>query len=146
MLAIDYLILAAYLVFLLALGPIFNRFNKSASDYFRAGGAMVWWIAGTAVVMGGFSAWAFTGGAARVYETGLFFLALFAANFIGDIVTYFFLAAKFRQMRVVTVAEAIRKRFGPVNEQVFTWIQVPLRLLYAGIGLYTLAVFTSGAL
>jgi len=65
MLAIDYVILAAYLVFLLALGPIFNRFNKSASDYFRAGGAMVWWIAGTAVVMGGFSAWSFTGGSAH---------------------------------------------------------------------------------
>jgi Na+/proline symporter len=142
---IDYVILAAYFVFLLALGPIFNRFNRTASDYFRAGGAMVWWIAGTAVVMGGFSAWAFTGGAARVYETGLFFLVLFIANLVADIVTYFFLAAKFRQMRVVTVAEAIRKRFGPVNEQVFTWIQVPLRLLYAGIGLYTLAVFTSGA-
>jgi solute:Na+ symporter, SSS family len=145
MLAIDYVILAAYLVFLLALGPIFNRFNKSASDYFRAGGAMVWWIAGTAVVMGGFSAWSFTGGAARVYETGFFFLVLFACNFVAMGFTYFFLAAKFRQMRVVTAVEAIRKRFGPVNEQVFTWIQVPQGLFFAGLGLYTLAVFTSGA-
>jgi Na+/proline symporter len=95
--------------------------------------------------MSGFSAWSFTGGAARIYETGLFFLVLFGANAVADLVTYFFLAKKFRQMRVVTVVEAIRKRFGPVNEQVFTWIQVPLRLFYAGLGLYTLAVFTSGA-
>ena len=130
--AIDFTILAAYLLFLLMLGPIFNRFNRSASDYFRAGGAMVWWIAGTAMVMGSFSAWSFTGGAVRVYETGLFFLVLFCANLLAYVVTYFFLAEKFRQMRVVTVVEAIRKRFGPVNEQVFTWIQVPLRLFYAG--------------
>jgi SSS family solute:Na+ symporter len=145
MLAIDYIILGAYLLFLLTLGPVFNRFNKSASDYFRAGGAMVWWIAGTAVVMGGFSAWSFTGGAARVYETGFFFLVLFACNFVAMWFTFFFLAARFRQMRVVTAVEAIRKRFGPVNEQVFTWIQVPQGLFFAGLGLYSLAVFTSGA-
>jgi Na+/proline symporter len=142
---IDYTILGAYLLFLLALGPIFNRFNRSASDYFRAGGAMVWWIAGTAVVMGGFSAWSFTGGAARVYETGLFFLVLFVCNVVAMGFTYFFLAARFRQMRVVTAVEAIRKRFGPVNEQVFTWIQVPQGLFFAGLGLYSLAVFMSGA-
>jgi Na+/proline symporter len=138
-------ILAAYLVFLLALGPIFNRFNRNASDFFRAGGSMVWWIAGTAVVMGTFSAWSFTGGAARVYETGFFFLVLFACNILAMAFTYRFLAARFRQMRVVTPAEAIRKRFGPVNEQVYTWIQVPLGIFYAGLGLYSLAVFTAGA-
>ena len=142
---IDYIILAAYLLFLLLLGPIFNRFNRNASDYFRAGGAMVWWIAGTAVVMGGFSAWSFTGGAARVYETGFFFLVLFVCNFVAMWFTYFFLAARFRQMRVLTSVEAIRKRFGPLNEQVFTWIQVPLRLFFAGLSLYTLTVFVSGA-
>lgn len=142
---VDYIVLASYLLFLLTLGPVFNRFNRNASDYFRAGGTMVWWVAGTAIIMGGFSAWAFTGGAARVYETGFFFLVLFLGNFVADWFTLFFLARKFRQMRVVTVVEAIRKRFGPFNEQVFTWIQVPLRLFYAGLALYTLAVFFTGA-
>ena len=40
MVVIDYVILAAYLLFLLTLGPVFNRFNRNASDYFRAGGTM----------------------------------------------------------------------------------------------------------
>jgi Na+/proline symporter len=142
---IDYVILGSYVVFLLALGPVFNRFNRNASDYFRAGGAVVWWVAGTAVVMGTFSAWSFTGGAARAYEYGLFFLVLFACNILAMLFTYRFLAARFRQMRVVTAAEAIRKRFGPVNEQVFTWIQVPLGVFYAGLGLYSLTVFAHGA-
>jgi Na+/proline symporter len=141
---VDYVILGSYLVFLLTLGPVFNRFNRDASDYFRAGGAMVWWVAGTAVVMGGFSAWSFTGGAARVYDTGFFFLVLFACNFVAMWFQFVFLAAKFRQLRVVTSVEAIRKRFGPANEQVFTWIQVPQNLFFAGVGLYTLAVFTAG--
>lgn len=143
--SIDYIILGAYLLFLLTLGPIFNRFNRNASDYFRAGGTMVWWIAATAVVMGGFSAWSFTGGAARVYETGTFFLALFLCNTVAMLFTWRFLAARFRQMRVVTGVEAVRKRFGPVNEQIFTWIQVPQSLFFSGVGLYTLGVFTSGA-
>jgi Na+/proline symporter len=143
--SIDFIVLASYLVFLLALGPVFNRFNRTASDYFRAGGTMVWWVAGTAIVMGMFSAWSFTGGAARVYETGFFFLVLFACNVGAMTFTYFVLAARFRQMRVVTGIEAVRKRFGPANEQVFTWIQVPLRLFNAGMALYVLTVFTAGA-
>lgn len=142
---VDYIVLASYLVFLLTLGPIFNRFNRNASDYFRAGGTMVWWVAGTAVIMGGFSAWSFTGGAARVYETGFFFLVLFGCNFVSMWFTFFFMARKFRQMRIVTIVEAIRKRFGAFNEQLFTWIQVPLGLFFGGVGLYTLAVFSSGA-
>jgi solute:Na+ symporter, SSS family len=127
---IDYIILGSYLLFLMAMGPVFRSFSRSASDFFRAGGTMLWWAAGCAVIMGGFSAWSFTGGAARAYETGLFFCVLFACNFVATIFQYW-LAPKFRQMRVVTAVEAIRNRFGSTNEQVFTWITVP-------IGLYTI--------
>ncbi|HYO09679.1 MAG TPA: hypothetical protein VER17_11965 [Tepidisphaeraceae bacterium] len=144
MTTVDYVILGSYLLFLLAMGPAFKSFSTSASDFFRAGGAMIWWVAGCAVIMGGFSAWSFTGGAAKAYDTGFFFLVLFACNFVATCFQYF-LADKFRQMRVVTPVEAIRKRFGPVNEQVFTWIPVPISIVYSGIGLYTLAVFVSGA-
>lgn len=141
---VDYVILGSYLLFLMGMGPVFQSFSRSASDFFRAGGTMIWWVAGSAVVMGGFSAWSFTGGAAKAYETGFFFLVLFACNLVATIVQYP-LAAKFRQMRVVTAVEAIRKRFGPVNEQVFTWLPMPLGIFFAGMGLYTLCVFVSSA-
>lgn len=49
----------------------------------------------------------------------------------------------FRQTRCITPVDAIRRRYGPVNEQFFTWAQVPLGVIQAGIWLNGLAIFTS---
>lgn len=140
----DYLVIAFYFGFMLALGPLFKGFSRTASDFFRGGGAMLWWMVGASSFMTTFSAWAFTGGAAKAYETGTFILILFGSNFISFIITYFFFAARFRQMRVITAVEGIRKRFGNVNEQVYAWIPVLSNLLYGGLGLYTVTVFIYG--
>ena len=32
----DYIVIGFYLVFMLALGPVYKSFSKTASDYFRA--------------------------------------------------------------------------------------------------------------
>lgn len=140
----DYIVVAFYLAFMFFMGPIYKSFSKSASDFFRGGGGMLWWVVGSSTFMSTFSAWSFTGGAAKAYETGTFFLLLFACNIIGYLFTYFFTAAKFRQMRVVTAIEAIRKRFGNNNEQVFAWLPILSNLILGGIYLYTIAVFMYG--
>lgn len=140
----DYIVIAFYFAFMLALGPVFKSFSKTASDFFRGAGGMLWWMVGASSFMTTFSAWAFTGGAAKAYETGTFLLILFLSNCAAFIFTYFFLAAKFRQMRVITAVEGIRKRFGNVNEQVYAWIPVVSNLLYGGLGLYTVSVFIYG--
>lgn len=140
---LDYIVIGFYLVFMLILGPVYRRFNRTASDYFRGGGGMLWWMVGVSGFMTTFTAWSFTGGAAKAYETGTFFLLLFACNFVALIFTYFFTAARFRQMRVITGVEAIRKRFDRINEQFHTWVPVPFFVMFGGIGLYTIAIFMS---
>jgi len=140
----DYLVIAFYLVFMFALGPVFKSFSKTSSDYFRGGGTMLWWIAGSSSFMTGFSAMAFVGGAAKAYETGTFYLILFACNMFAMIFMVCFTAAKYRQMRVVTAVEAVKDRFGKANEQIFTWLLLPIFALWGGVGLYTIAVFMSG--
>ncbi|MCK5922377.1 MAG: hypothetical protein KAG66_15635 [Methylococcales bacterium] len=140
----DYGVIAFYLLFMLLLGPVYKSFSKTASDYFRGGGGMLWWVVGSSTFMTTFSAWSFTGGAAKAYETGTFFLLLFLCNFIGLFFTYFFAAPRFRQMRVVTAIEAVRKRYGNANEQVFTWLPLAFRVLAGGIALYAIAVFMHG--
>jgi len=139
----DYIVIAFYLGFVFLLGPIFKSFSKTASDFYRCGGGLVWWIAGSSTFMTTFTAWSFTGGAAKAYETGTFFLLLYLCNFLVLIFTYFFTAARFRQMRVVTETEAVRKRYGNVNEQVFTWLPIFTTLILGGIYLYTISVFIS---
>ncbi|MEF1282391.1 transporter, partial [Vibrio fortis] len=55
-----------------------------------------------------------------------------------------YFAPKFRQLRVVTVIEAIRMRFGAANEQVFTWSSMPNSVVSAGVWLNALAIIASG--
>ncbi|MDF7799307.1 hypothetical protein P4C99_07510 [Pontiellaceae bacterium B1224] len=140
----DYIVIGVYLVFMLSLGPIYKSFSKTASDFFRGGGGMLWWVVGASAFMTQFSAWSFTGGAAKAYETGTFFLILFVCNTVSALVTLFFCAHRFRQMRVITAVEAIRNRFGNASEQIFTWLPLLFMMLFGGVALYTISVFMSG--
>ncbi|WP_136080903.1 sodium:solute symporter family transporter [Pontiella desulfatans] len=140
----DYIVIGVYLVFMLSLGPIYKSFSKTASDFFRGGGGMLWWVVGSSAFMTTFSAWSFTGGAAKAYETGTYFLILFVCNIVALLFCFFLTAAKFRQMRVVTAVEGIRKRYGPVSEQVYTWLPLVFQTFMGGVMLYTISVFMSG--
>lgn len=139
----DYYVIVFYLLFMLSLGPIFKSFSKNASDFYRGGGNMTWWIAAASMFMTGFTAWTYTGAAGKIFKAGLFFLTLTIANFLSGLFTSIYTAHKFRQMRVITANEAIRNRFGAVNEQVNTWLPMPFNLLFGGIGLYTISMFMS---
>lgn len=140
----DYIVIGVYLTFMLALGPIYKSFSKTASDFFRGGGGMLWWVVGSSSFMTQFSAWSFTGGAAKAYETGTFFLLLFVCNLIATITCLVFTAHRFRQMRVISPVEAIRNRFGSSSEQIFTWLPIFFQMFFGGVMLYTISVFMSG--
>ncbi|GHB97863.1 sodium:solute symporter family protein [Cerasicoccus arenae] len=137
----DLIVLGAYFAFMLLIGWVFRRAVSNTSDYFRGGGSMLWWMAGSSAFMTQFSAWTFTGAAAKAYQDGAIILALYFANGLGFLFNYLCTAAKFRQTRVITAVEAVRRRFGKVNEQVFTWLQIPLGTVYAGIWLNALGLF-----
>ncbi len=139
----DWLVIGFYLLFMLALGPVFKSFSRNSSDFFRGGGNMSWWIAAASIFMTGFSAWSYTGMSGKIFESGLFFLTLPIANFFANAFVVFFTAQKFRQMRVITGPEAVRNRFGSVNEQVIAWLPMPFNILFGGISLYTIAQFMS---
>jgi Na+/proline symporter len=137
----DHLVLVFYVLFMLGTGRYFMRFSRTASDYFRGGGGMLWWVGGCSLLMTSISAWSFTGGAGKAYETGTFFLLLFLCNIVSLAFTYFVTAARFRQMRVMTKIEAVRRRFGNANEQVFAWLPLPFNLMMGGVALYSISLF-----
>jgi Na+/proline symporter len=68
-------------------------------------------------------------------------MAIFLANAGTFLLAAWRFGPWFRQLRAVTVMEAVRQRFGVANEQVFTWLQLPTQILVAGIWLYGLAIF-----
>ncbi|MEX0321595.1 MAG: sodium:solute symporter family protein [Puniceicoccaceae bacterium] len=140
----DLLVIVFYFTFQFSLGLIFRVFSKNASDYFRGGGSMLWWLVGASAFMTQFSAWTFTGAAGKAYIDGALVAAIFFGNSVGYLGNYFITAYRFRRMRVITAIEGVRDRYGHTNEQVFTWLQVPMSVVYAGIWLNGLGIVASG--
>jgi len=139
----DYTVLVFYFLFMMAISWVFRRFITNVSDYFRSGGQVLWWMAGGSAFMVSFSAWTFTGAASRAYGDGWPVMAIYVANAVGFLMNAYYFAPRFRQLRVITSMEAVRARFGRVNEQFFTWMTLPLGTMYAGIWLFGLGVFSS---
>ncbi|MEM7627155.1 MAG: hypothetical protein AAF333_16275 [Planctomycetota bacterium] len=138
---IEYIVIFVYLALLIAIGAVVKRFNKDDSDYFRNGCKGTWWLVGASAFMVQFSAWTFTGAAGAAYEAGWSVMVIFLANAAGYLVAGVLFAPWFRQLRVVTVPEAIRARFGPATQQLYAWIFVVLGLAYASLWLFGLGIF-----
>src|SRR4051812_3243210 len=139
----DYAVLVFYFGFMLTISWVFRRFVHNVSDYFRGGGKALWWMVGGSAFMMSFSAWTLTAAASQAYGRGWPIIAIYVANSLGFLVNALYMAPKFRQMRVVTGIEAVRLRFGKANEQVFTWLQLPLGTLQATLHLNAVAIFFS---
>lgn len=142
----DYLMMLGYLAFMPIIGLIFKRMSANASDFYRGGGSIQWWLAGASIVVASFSAFSFTGGAAKAYHTGFVLPLGYMTAIVGLIPLYLFLAARFRQMRVVTVCEAVRRRYGKTTEQFWVWTQSSISVFYSGLGLMTVSIFIGSAL
>jgi SSS family transporter len=136
-------IVLIYFVFLVVIGWAFRNLTSNTSDYFRGGGNVLWWMVGASAFMTQFSSWTFTGAAGKAYTDGLAVSFIFVGNALGFFFNFLYFAPRFRQMRVVTVIEALRLRFGKKNEQVFAWVSMFTTLITAGIGLNGLAIVTT---
>lgn len=141
----DHAVIVFYFLFMVLMGWLASRLIKNTSDYFRGGGQMLWWLVGSSAFMTQFSAWTFTGASSKAYSEGWPIFVLFFANAIGFFFNALYFAPRARQMRVITAIEGVRLRFSKANEQVFTWLQIPLGTLYAGIWLNGLCVFLAAA-
>jgi len=140
----EYLVIAGYFCLILGIGFVFkNMAAKSTSDYFRGGGRMLWWMVGSTAFMMQFSAWTFTGAAGKAFSDGFAVCLVFFANTFSYFCGWAYFAHRFRQMRVDTPTQGIRRRFGPSNEMFFSCALIVFTLINAGIWLNALGVFSS---
>ncbi|WP_020209972.1 sodium:solute symporter family transporter [Gilvimarinus chinensis] len=140
----DYIVIAGYFVLVLAAGFSFTKLAKhSTSDYFRGGGRMLWWMVGSTAFMAQFSAWTFTGGAGKAFSDGFAICLVFFANTFAYFCGWAFFSHRFRQMRVDTPSQAIKRRFGTQNETFFSWALIVFSFINAGVWLNALGVFAS---
>lgn len=142
----EYLVIAGYFILIVGIGFAFKEMAKnSTSDYFRGGGRMLWWMVGSTAFMAQFSAWTFTGAAGKAFTDGFAISLVFFANTFAYFCGWAYFAARFRQMRVDTPTEGIKRRFGNQNEQFFSWALIVFSFVNAGVWLNALGVFASAA-
>ncbi|MBC7002746.1 Na+:solute symporter [Photobacterium sp. BZF1] len=140
----EYLVILGYFALIVGIGFAFKRLaNRSTSDYFRGGGKMLWWMVGSTAFMTQFSAWTFTGAAGKAFNDGFTVTMVFLANAIAYFVGYLYFSHRFRQMRVDTPTEGVRRRFGTHNEKFFSWTLIIFSFINAGVSLNALGVFAS---
>ncbi len=75
---------------------------------------MMWWMAGATAFMTQFSAWTFTGAAAKAYEDGISVMFIFG-EMRWDFRRGGVFARRYRRLRVETAMEVIRVRFGHIR-------------------------------
>ncbi len=141
----DYVVIAFYFAFTLSLGFVFRKQNTGGTEYFAGGRRMNWWVLGASSFVSNFSAWAFTGAAGMAYSFGIVVLSVTLIDVIGFLVSYWWFAGKFRRLRLVTAMDAVRLRFGPRNEQFFTWLQIITSFMGGAVWLVGLSILVSTA-
>ena len=157
--AVDWLIVAAYFALSTVIGLIFTkRGGESLSEYFIAGRAVPWWLAGAAMVATTFAA-----------DTPLVVTGLVAANGVAGnwlwwnmvmsgMLTVFFFARLWRRANVMTDVEFAEVRYSgrpaaalrgfralylaiPINLIILGWVtRAMIKILTISLGLHPVTV------
>jgi SSS family solute:Na+ symporter len=142
---IDYVVIGAYMVLMLAIGVFSMRFNRGASDYFKGGGRIHWLAAGMSSYMSGFSAWTFTGAAGLAYQHGIIAILMYLGNAACFLLGYAIFAVRWRRARISTVMEYLAERYDERTRQAFSWTTILFQLFIGASQLYGLALFVAPA-
>lgn len=136
-----YVVIATYFLLLIAVSVVIKRLNKNVDDYFRSGCRATWWLTGTSAFMSTFSAWTFTGAADLAFRSGWSAMLIFSGSVTAYLVNFVFLAAWFRQLRVITFPEVLEQRFGRITQQFYAWLIVFRQVFFGAVALYSVSVF-----
>jgi len=142
---LDVGVLVIYLLLMVSIGIICRKASSNISDYVRMGNKGTWWLIGLSIFMQAVSAITFTANCGVAYLAGWSVLWTAIGGVVGLLVHAFFLAGWMRKTRAVTPADTIRRRFGPVMEQIFVYFGVAGSMLWGGVFLLGLATFISAA-
>lgn len=142
---LDYVIIIAYFAIVVTVGMFFSRFIKQAKDYFAAGAAVPWWLAGISLWMASFSALMFVVYSELAYKLGLVAITLCWVIIPAMFLAVVYFAPRWRRTRVMTPLGFMEQRYNAFVHQVFVWTGIPLRLIDNSIKVYSTAIFLAVA-
>jgi solute:Na+ symporter, SSS family len=127
---LDWLIVAAYVVFALVVGVVYaKRANQNADEFFLSGRTLPWWIAGTSMVATSFAADTPLLLAGWVRDHGIWKNWIWWCYCGGGMLAVFLFARGWRRGGMMTKAELAELRYGGNSAK---WLRGVLGLLHAG--------------
>ena len=110
--ALDFVVIAAYLIGITLLGIWVGRRQRDSKDYFVADREIPWWAVMFSIVASETSALTFISIPGLAYTTNLGFLEIATGYLVGRIVLAFTLLPRYYEGNLVTAYALLEKRFG----------------------------------
>ncbi len=138
--AIDYTIVAVYLVTVTVIGIWISRSQRSSLDYFLGGKSLSWVSVGFSIVASETSTLTFISVPGLAYQTNLHFLQVAFGYFVGRLlVSVVFIPAYYRG-NLETAYDFLGKRFGNSLRRLTSAVFIVTRVLASGVRLFATAI------
>ncbi len=133
---LDWAVLVAYLVAVVAFGLWTGRGNRRIEDFFLAGRQMRWWAVGLSVMATQISAITFIGTTGQAYTDGMRFLVFYFGLPFAMVILCVTLVPFFYRARVYTAYEYLERRFDARTRTLTSLLFLLSRGLSVGVTLY----------
>jgi solute:Na+ symporter, SSS family len=141
--AVDYSVLAVFVLLLFLVGWYFGRGESSTSDFFLGGRRVPWWAACLSFVATEISAMTIIGVPATTYRENWQYAQFFVGSAASRLVIAFLFIPAFYEFQCTTIYEFLRHRFGPLTQYTATSFFFVTRLLASGVRLMAACVAVS---
>lgn len=139
-----YAVVGAFLLIMLGVGVAAKRFVTDSDDFLRGGRRVPWWVAGTSMYMGTFSAFSFVSYGSVVFTDGGIGILIGYGSVLGYLVAGVFFAHRWHRASLVTPVEYLERRFGSAARQFVACVTIVVNALSSGIRLYAFALMVQG--
>ena len=137
---LDWIVLAVYLVAIVAVGVYAGRGNRRLDDFFLAGREMRWWAIGLSVMATQISAITFIGTTGQAYTNGMRFLVFYFGLPFAMVILCMTLVPMFYRAGVFTAYEYLERRFDARTRSLTSFLFLASRCLGDGVVLYAPSV------
>lgn len=146
---LDWLVIAIYIVFLIALSIYLSRRQENIEDYYLGGRSIPWWAIGVSTMATQLGAISFISAPAFVALKpggGLRWLGFEFAVPVAMVFIMIFLIPVIHRARVVSLYEYLEERFDASTRSIVSTIFQISRALATGVGIYAIGIVLAAIL
>jgi solute:Na+ symporter, SSS family len=141
--AIDWIILAGTLIFIVTYGVYKTRGHQNVQDYIRGGNTAQWWTIGLSVMATQASAITFLSTPGQAYHDGMGFVQFYFGLPIAMVIICMVFIPIYHRLKVYTAYEYLETRFDRKTRSLTAILFLIQRGLSAGITIFAPAIILS---